>query len=336
MTIKYLKAAIFFIFYCQNLWSGEIWVVGKTSNDVTILKSEDLSFIKKIEVGKTPHEVLLSKNGEKALVSIYGNYSQMGNSIDVLDLESNSKERTLDLASCKMPHGITTVKEPKLIALTCEGSSEIVIVDIQSGKLVKNIPTKENTPHMVAYDSLRNRLLVSNIGSGSVSIISLKELKVEKNIPSGKGSEGIAYNHKTDRFWVSNREENTISIFDADSLNIINKIKTGKFPIRVSFYDKGKKAVVSLYHDDSVQIFDTSSFNLIKEIKLSTKKSSLFNFFSNKSSSNPIGHVVDSNSSTLYISLSKSNEIVSIDLQTYKIKNRTTVYDTPDGILYKN
>jgi YVTN family beta-propeller protein len=85
------------------------------------------------------------------------------------------------------------------VAVTTEGTKTLLVVDVEAGKVTVAIETDQDGSHMVALAPAHNRAFVANIGSGSVSVVDLKEKRRIANIPTGAGTEGIAMGRQPQR-----------------------------------------------------------------------------------------------------------------------------------------
>ena len=136
--------------------------------------------------GKAPHEIAISPDGKTAAVVAYG-----GKTIDLFDVASRTKLKTIDLAPNERPHGIVWLKDGRIVATT-ERSKSVVLVDPVAGKVVASIPTDQEATHMVAVTSDGRIAFTANIRSGTVSVVDLKQGRKLRDIAVGGEPEGIA------------------------------------------------------------------------------------------------------------------------------------------------
>src|SRR5262249_22477963 len=135
-------------------------------------------------------------------------------------------------------------------------------------KVASRIATERDTSHMVVASRDGRRAYVANIGSGSVTAIDLAAAKVLKDIPTGKGAEGIDISPDDREVWVTNRAADTISIVDTRSLAVSATLKAEQFPIRVKITPDGKRALVSCARSGDVVVFDTQGRRELKRISI--------------------------------------------------------------------
>lgn len=151
------------------------------------------------------------------------------------------KEKIIEEIPCgNQPHSISLLKEKSLALITNMQSDSITLIDCDNRENTKNInvgyyPTKA----IFSMDGQNIIVCESNLGSyyrGSISIISIKTLKVINRITVGKYPVDMFC---SDRYlYVSNFGEGTISILDLSSGREIKKINVGGMPRGIIKYGK--------------------------------------------------------------------------------------------------
>ena len=94
--------------------------------------------------GRMPHEMAISPDGAQAAVVAYG-----GKSIDLFDVATRARLKTIDLTPNEGPHGIAWLKDGRII-VTTERSQSIAVVDTAAGTVTASIKTDQPGTHMVA------------------------------------------------------------------------------------------------------------------------------------------------------------------------------------------
>ena len=112
-----------------------------------------------IESGPAPHEVAVSADGRWAIISNYGDRSQTGNSLTVIDITGKAETRRVDLGIYERPHGIAFLNDDKTVAVTSEAQGVVLFVEIDSGDIVATAATEQKVSHMVATESTANRFV---------------------------------------------------------------------------------------------------------------------------------------------------------------------------------
>lgn len=314
---------------------GVIIVANKSSNDVYFIDRAGGEVLKILPTGTEPHEVEVSDDGRLAVVCNYGNPDNPGNSLSVYDIENLEFVREINLGEHTRPHGMHWLPGTSNMLVTTEGSRNMLMIDVEAGKIIHQMYTGEDISHMVTATSDNKRAYVSSIRTGNVSMFDLETQELITRAYSGEGAEGIAVSPDDREVWVTNRGENTVSVFDAHTLEKLEKLQGGDFPIRARFTPDGRYLLVSNARSGDVSVFDASSRDLVSSITLTLpepdNKDDARYFSDFEGSSVPIGLIAADNS-TAYIASTRSDLIVVIDLETFEVTDHIPAGQEPDGI----
>lgn len=319
--------------------SGTLLVLNKSDNTVSLIDLASKESIATISTGVGPHELAVSPDGKIAVVVNYGNRAQPGNTLTVIDVPAGEPLRTIDLGENRRPHGIAWL-EGNEVAVTTEGSKALLVVDVGSAKLVKTVPTDQEVSHMVAVAPKLRRAFVANIGSGSVSVVDLKENRRIANIPTGEGAEGIDISPDQAEVWVTNRAVNTVSVIDAASLKIVATLPCKDFPIRVKFTADGERVLVSNAGSGDVAVFDAAQKQEVQrismQVKASEQSSASERLFGTRfgQSPVPVGILIVPELNRAFVANTNADVVTVIDLKTWQIADRLTAGKEPDGLGY--
>nr|BCW99978.1 MAG: hypothetical protein KatS3mg041_0025 [Bacteroidota bacterium] len=246
--------------------SGSALVLNKSDGTVWKINLRTGALEARWIVGEGPHEVLLSPDGRRAVVSLYGTSTRPGSALAVLDLEGREPVRYVPLGSYSRPHGLAWWRGDTVL-VTAEAQARLLVLSLQEGRIQKALPTEARVSHMVVAWPEGRRAFTANIGSGSVSALDLDTERVQQ-IPTGAGAEGIALRPGTRELWVSNRAANTITILDAEHLRPLDSLSCPAFPIRVAFTPDGTLALVSCAASGDVAVFEAASRRLLGRIPI--------------------------------------------------------------------
>ncbi len=318
--------------------SGTLLVLNKSDNTVSLIDLASKKSVATIPTGFGPHEVAVSPNGKLAVIANYGTGQQPGSTLTVIDIAAKKQLRTVDLGEYRRPHGITWLRGNE-VAVTAEGSKALLVVDIKAAKVLAAIATDQNVSHMVVVSPKHQRAFVANIGSGSVTVLDLKEKKRISDIQTGAGAEGIDISKDEKEVWVTNRAANTVSVIDVVSLKVTNSIESKDFPIRVKFIPGGKHVLVSNARSGDVAVFDAAARKEIRRIPMQVKASEasnssgrIFNQFGQ--SPVPVGILVAPGLDHAFVANTNADIVTVINLKTWEIVDRLTAGKEPDGLGY--
>ncbi|MEK9136515.1 MAG: cytochrome D1 domain-containing protein [Bacteroidota bacterium] len=332
----YLVAAFTHLSTLDTTLTGTLIVLNKSDNTAMLIDRASGAARAMVPTGKVPHEVAVSPDGNWAVVSNYGSREVPGNTLTVIDIRKGSKRKGIDLGEYHRPHGLAWLKEGSRLLVTVESEKSLLVVDVDSGKVVKAIRTDQDVSHMVVGTADDRRAFVANIGSGSVTVIDLERDSVIKSIPTGAGAEGIALSPDGKELWVTNRDGNNVSVIDTKTLAVVDSLHSESFPIRVKFTPEGEYALVSNARSGNVTVFDVKQRKEIKKISfeveaVSEAQQRLFGDRFNKSPI-PIGIVIPPDGKLAYVANSNADVIAVVDLSMWKVTGWIKVGREPDGL----
>jgi YVTN family beta-propeller protein len=115
----------------------------------------------------------------------------------------------------------------RLLYVVCQGSDELRVVDIQSGKVVSAVPVG-HVPRGIAWSRDGRQIYVTNAWSDTVSVIDAATLKVVRTLATGFEPTGIVSDQSGETLYVANRLSNDISVIDVNSGQEIKRLLAGR------------------------------------------------------------------------------------------------------------
>ena len=244
--------------------AGPVLLIGNKGEDT--VSFVDLSTGKELGrslTGKMPHEIAISPDGRQAAVVAYGDRT-----IDLFDVATRARVKTIDLSPNEGPHGIAWLKDGRLI-VTTERSQSLAIVDPAAGTVSASIKTDQPGTHMVAVSSDGDMAYTANIAGGTVSVIDLRAGRKLRDIAVGGRPEGIALGNDDLTLWVGDLEGSRVQVFDTATYDKLGEIKTGGVPIRVLASPDGKWIVSSNLRTGGLTIIDAATRQHVRDVVLS-------------------------------------------------------------------
>ncbi|HET7708406.1 MAG TPA: YncE family protein [Sphingomicrobium sp.] len=295
--------------------SGPVLLIGNKGEDT--LSFVDLASggeLGRQPTGRMPHEIAISPDGKQAAVVAYGDKS-----IDIFDIASRTKVRTIDLSPNEGPHGIAWLADGRIVATT-ERSQSIAIVDPAAGRLTASIKTDQPGTHMIAVTRDGSRAFTANIPAGSITAIDLKGGKKLRDLTVGGRPEGITLSTDEKVLWVGDLEGARVQAFDAATLAKLAEVKTGPVPIRVAASPDGKWIVTSNLGTGSLTVVDSATRASVREIPVSGKESA--------------GQVtiLFAPNGRLYAAETGMDTIAEVDLATGQVLRRLPAGKNGDGL----
>ncbi|TQV85577.1 YncE family protein [Aliikangiella coralliicola] len=300
-------------------------VGNKSQATLSVIDISSNSIKRVIRTGIGPHEVAISPNQKYAAVVNYGDHSVKGNSVSLIDIDKGEVINTVTHDKLLSPHGIQWFKDNKHILVTAERNKAIVKLNPFNGKITGVAKTNAEVSHMLVISPDESFAAVSNIVSGSLSLVDLKTFKLIKEIQTGGGAEGIDISSDGSKIWVTNRDDDTVSIVEVATRKVIKTLPSKGFPIRVKISPNQKYALVSNAKMNTLTIFNASSLEKVKEMSLASDDSKVPLQF-------PIGILIDNKSQNAYVAHAGGDKISVIDLARLERTKLLTGGLTPDGM----
>ena len=124
--------------------------------------------------------------------------------------------------------------------VVCEGSDEVRVVDVQSGKVESSIPVG-HVPRGIAQSPDSRQLYVTNAWSDSVSVIDTTSLKVVETLPTGFEPAGIVVDRGGTALYVANRLSGDVSVIDLKTGQETKRLLAGRGASYLAISPDGKQ-----------------------------------------------------------------------------------------------
>jgi YVTN family beta-propeller protein len=308
-------------------------VLNKSDDTASILDASNGRVLATVPVGHAPHEAVVLGDGRSCAVSDYGDRAKPGRTITLLDIDKGASLGRIELPEGARPHGLAALPDGRLLA-TAEGLGELLLLDPKARRVETRIPTFQEISHMVVATPDGRRAFVANIGSGSVTAIEGR--KAIRQIPTGKGAEGIAMTPDAREVWVTNREADTVSVIDVNGLEVVATVSAVAFPIRVKMTPDGRRALVSCAKSGDVAVIDVAGRREIGRIRIDQESvpgaaQRLFSTQFGKSPV-PVGVLVAPDGKRAWVACTNADVVSALDLETLAVVGRLTAGKEPDGL----
>ena len=223
-----------------------------------------------VPIDKGPHKIAVSSDGKTAVITNH-DFGEKGTSLTVIDIFRQKIEKRIDLKEYGQLRSIVYLPNENSVLLSTEGDHSLMKVDVESGKVIRSIKIGNMwITRAVDVSSDGARAYVSQLGSGTFSIIDLNRFELLKIIDIGGATEGFDISPDDKEIWVAVRAKDKINIVDSEKLKVVGAVNSGNFPVRVKFTIDGKHVVVSNALSGDISIIDTSTREEIHRLKLHT------------------------------------------------------------------
>jgi YVTN family beta-propeller protein len=288
-----------------------------------------------VQTGFAPHEISVAPDGRRAVVTNYGTRDQPGSSVSLIDLERPTEIRRIDLVPHTRPHGVAWYA-PDRVAVTAEGSQNLLIVDPDAGRVVHAIGTGQATSHMVAVSADATRAYVTNIGAGTTTVIDLAAARKLVDLPTGAGSEALALSPDGRELWVAAREAGEIAVVDTGTLAVVARVPAPGMPIRIAFAPDGRTALVTCARSSEIAAYDRARRTETGRRRLDVvpapgAEQRPFARLA-PGSALPVGLLWSGDGRTAYVAATMGDRVLRVDGSSLAVQSVIEVEGEPDGL----
>lgn len=353
-----LLAALFgsTAFQIKETPADSLLVLAKADGVLAIVDPTSLQVIARIPVGHDPHEVIASADGKTAYASNYGGGAY--NTLAVVDLVAESPLPSIDLGPLRGPHGLTFVGGK--VWFTAEAAKAIGSFDPAPQRVDWIFGTGQNRTHMIYVSPDMQRIVTTNVSSGTVSIIEKSTgggpgpgrggpPPGAPNPPPGQagppppsrqggpmgppggdwnqtvirvgnGSEGFDVSPDGKEIWVANAQDGTISIIDFASKQVTQTIAA----------DVRGANRLKFTPDGKLALVATLAGPNLTVIDVATRK---------PVKRIPVGHgaagiVMQPDGSRAFVACSPDGYVAAINLHSLEVAGRIQIGNDPDGMAW--
>lgn len=332
-------------------------VLEKGDSTLAIVDPASLQVVARVPAGPDPHEIVVSTDGKLAYISNYGGNDSTLNTISVVDLAARKALPAINLGALRSTHGLAFAGGK--LFFTAETNKVIGRYDPATQSVDWVLGTGQDRTHMVVVNENLDRIVTSNVSSGTISLIEMvsppavgfgpppmnplgntfvpgsapppggpspggsrKTWRVT-NVPAGHGAEGFDVSPDGKEIWAANAQDATVTIID-----VANKKVTETIPIpvrganRLKFSPDGKRVLIS-------GLGGSATNNLVVLDAVTRKEVKKFDLGGGTS-----GIVLAPDGSHAYVAVSGKDKIAVVDLKTLEIAGSITTGKQPDGLAW--
>ncbi len=190
-----------------------------------------------------PHEVTATPDGRLAFVA------SPSEGISVIDLESMTETRRLDVGAGSVPHDVRFAGGK--LYFTVEGFKAVGRYDPRADEVDWLLGLGQDGAHMMALSRDRDTIFTANRESDTVSIVEGAAAGPPgwrvTSIPAGGAyPEGLALSPDGAELWVATRDDGDVSIIDVASQAVRERLDLNfEDPNRLAFTPDGARVLVS-------------------------------------------------------------------------------------------
>jgi DNA-binding beta-propeller fold protein YncE len=298
---------------------GTLVVTNKGPGTATIIDVASGRALAELPTGDGPHEIVMTADARTAVVTNYGGRAD-GSSLTVIDVPGLRVTRTIDLGTYSRPHGIVFLPGDTLVAVTSETTENVVIVNIADGAVRRAIPTRHRGSHMVAVVADGGLLYTGDIGSNTVSELSLRTGELVRSFDVPSQPEAVNVLPDGSEVWVGSNATGRVSVVDVRSGTVTTAAEGLGWPYRILFSPDARLAFLPDLRGETLRFLDRASRRELGRLSFP--------------GGGPQGITITPDGKYLLQSLSRQSRVAIIDVGSRAVVGHLAAGETPDGIAY--
>ena len=353
-------AAVLMVAGAASTWaqtpSPALLVLEKSDNAMAMVDPASMKVVARVPAGTDPHEIVASTDGRVAYISNYGGTDSDLHTISVVDLLAHKELAAIDLGALRSAHGLFYAGDK--LYFTVETNKAFGRYDPAAKGIDWVLGTGQDRTHMIYVFQDLQRVVTSNVNSGTISIIEHvdgpafgpppgagggpppppgmppgagpRKTWHVTNVPAGRGCEGFDVSPDGKEIWAANAGDGTVTIIDVASKKATQTIPISvKGANRLKFTPDGKTVLISGLGGrpgsnegsgaGNVEFVDVATHREIKSLNLGGGSG---------------GILVVPDGSKAYVAVSQRNKVVAIDLKELKVIGEIPTGKNPDGLAW--
>ena len=266
--------------------STHLAILNKLEDSLDVLDLGTMSFVASIALPSHPHELAVSRDGRALYASIYGdgvygNNVHPGHEVYVIDVDSLTVRRVIDVAPHRGPHAMAEAPDG-MLWVTCDNSSEVILVDPDRGTVVDVIAMGFHGGHFMTMTRDGATAFISNKDTAHLAVINCATRTIRARVVLDEGCEGLCLTPDERRLFVMSHmgsplpnptrpDHLSLYVVDTQSLDVTAQVSLPTLPriapdadheSRVSVTPDGASAIVTAFRWNTLAVIDTSSLEV--------------------------------------------------------------------------
>jgi YVTN family beta-propeller protein len=341
--------------------SPALLVLEKSDNSLAIVDPANLQIVARVPAGPDPHEIV-APDGKLAYISNYGGSDGALNTISVIDLATRKALTPINLGALRSPHGLAFAGGK--LYFTAETNKVIGRYDPATQSVDWVLGTGQDRTHMVAVSESLDRMVTSNVGSGTISIIEQvspptggfgpppgsngppgstppsggpppgtgtppggpRKTWHVTNVAAGHGAEGFDVSPDGKEIWAANAQDATVTIIDAASKRVTQTLPISlRGANRLKFTPDGRRVLIAGGGGGA-----GSTGNSLVVMDAATRKE----VKQIDLGGGAAGIVVVPDGSRAYVAVSGKDKVAAVDLKSLEVTDYVSTGKQPDGLAW--
>ena len=185
--------------------------------------------------------------------------------VAIVDLASG--KIILDIVGKPETEGVEISKDGKLMLITNESDNSISVLNVNSGKLIKNISVAKygDRPRGIK-SSPDGSLYVTTLEFSNKLVVLNDQFEPVKEVETGKTPYGVSFDHDGKRVFVAENREQVLQVFDAKTWEKIKDIPTGDRCWHFTFTPDNQQILVACGRSNEIVVIDANRLEVTKRI----------------------------------------------------------------------
>lgn len=313
---------------------GVLLVLSKADLTLSTIDPATQRVLGRVPSGPDPHEVTASDDGRFAYIANYGGGSF--NTITIVDLVGQKAAATVNIGALRGPHGM--MFSAGKVWFTAEGAKVVGSLDPATREVDLVVGTGQNRTHMIWVSADGQRIVTSNMTSGTMSIIDRTTVAGRGGggrggaprmdwdqtlIAVGRNPEGFDVSPDGKEIWAANAQDGTVSVVDMATKRVVDTIAASVTGAnRLKFTPDGRHALVSILNGPDLVILDTAARREVKRLKIGRGAA---------------GIQMQPDGARAFVASTPDDYVTIIDLKTLEVAGRldaAIVGRQPDGMAW--
>ncbi|MGI9191242.1 MAG: beta-propeller fold lactonase family protein, partial [Chitinophagaceae bacterium] len=284
------------------------YIVNRTSNNVSVLNTNNNSVIATIPVGTYPSGIAVSPNGQHAYVT-----NDQSNSVSVINTTSNTVVATIPTGT--QPIGVVVSPNSSKIYVANYAVGTISVIDALTNTVSNTINVGGN-PYGLTINSDGSRVYVANFGSNNVQVLNTNTMSVLNTItyPANSKPYAVLLNPSGTKLYSANFQSNSVSEINTSNNTISSTVPVGNTPVALTIHSNGNSLYVSNRASNNVSVINTQTFTVTNTIAVG---------------STPRAIDISPSDSFVYVTNSASNNVSVINTTTNAVVNTIGGFNAP-------
>jgi len=340
--------------------SPALLVLEKSDNSLAIVDPVNLQIVARVPAGPDPHEIVASADGKLAYISNYGGSDSALNTITVIDLATRKALSPINLGALRSAHGLAFAGGK--LYFTAETNKVVGRYDPAAQSIDWVLGTGQDRTHMVAVSESLDRIVTSNVSSGTISVIEQvspptggfgpppgsngppasappaggpppgmgtppsgprKTWRVT-NVAAGHGAEGFDVSPEGNEIWAANAQDATVSIIETASKRVTQTLPISlRGANRLKFTPDGRRVLIAGGGSGAAgNSLVVMDAATRKEVKQLTL------------GGGAAGIVIVPDGSRAFVAVSGKDKVAVVDLKSLEVTGYMSTGKQPDGLAW--